>query len=308
MAALHRAGWMLGAALTALGLAPGFATAQTLSSPATPSSIQMAQANTELCEAPALSRLQRHRIAPGETLVSLAQQYNLIPATLMGFNANLRSGNAPVGAEIVVPPYNGVQVNVPSGSSWSSIAESYGVRADVLFEINGCQPPSTTVFIPGVNWSPNGITRGGTTTAAASSLGGYPLSTTSATVTLGYGWQVDPGSGQVIFHSGVDLQANAGDAVLAAGSGTVAFVGQQGAYGNLIVINHAQGLQTRYAQLQSTSVTAGQTVRAGDRIGTVGSSGSATAPHLHFEVRSNSDLGWVAQNPGDYFRGMEIGR
>jgi lysostaphin len=53
-------------------------------------------------------------------------------------------------------------------------------------------------------------------------------------------------------------------------------------------------------------VEVGQTVRAGDRIGTVGNTGVATNPHLHFEIRTNSDLGWVAQDPGDYFQDMKF--
>ena len=256
------------------------------------------------CPEPALSRVRRHRIGSGETLVSIAQRYDLIPATLMGMNPVLQSGEAPVGTEIIIPPYNGIQVEAPRGSSWRDLATAYGVRADVLFEINGCQDVPRMVFIPGVNWSPN--SGAPVTPPEDNAVSGYPLPEIVPVLT-GYGWQLDAITGNVAFHSGVDLSAERGMSVLAAGDGVVAFIGQQGAYGNLIVINHADGLQTRYAQLDRIEVEIGQRVQRGDRIGTVGSTGLATVPHLHFEVRSNSELGWVAQNPGNYVRNMRFG-
>jgi lysostaphin len=86
------------------------------------------------------------------------------------------------------------------------------------------------------------------------------------------------------------------------GDGTVAFASSQGSYGNLIVINHSEGLQTRYAQLSRIQVKVGQTVKRGQTIGTVGSTGrpSSTQSHLHLEVRSRSNVGWVAENPESY--------
>ncbi|HEY9625583.1 MAG TPA: M23 family metallopeptidase [Crinalium sp.] len=260
-----------------------------------------------LCPEPALSRVVRHRVTQGETLVSLARRYNLIPATLMGMNPVLRSGNPPVGAEILIPPYNGVRVEIPTGRSWQDVAASYGVRADVLYEVNGCQRSPRVVFVPGVNWSPNPTTRATATTQANRVLRGYPLPAV-VPVIRGYGWQVESQSGQVVFNSGVDLGATAGTPVLSVGDGTVAFAEEQGNYGKLVVINHNEGLQTRYANLDAISVRAGQTIRAGDRIGTVGSTGQSSRPRLHFEVRSNSDLGWVAQDPSSYLQNMQVGR
>jgi len=261
-----------------------------------------------LCPEPALSRLRRHRIAAGETVTSLAQRYDLIPATLMGFNPVLREGRAPAGAEIVIPPYNGIRAEVPAGSSWRDVAAAFGVRADLLFEVNGCQPSAPgVVFVPGINWSPDASTTAAQPTQAPATLARYPLPQ-EADVLTGYGWQANFLTSQLAFHSGVDLQAIAGTPVLAAQDGTVAFAGPQGAYGNLVVINHTGGLQTRYAQLDTTAVSVGQTVRQGDRIGTVGQTGDATTPHLHFEVRSNSSVGWVAESPTQFFPSMEVGR
>ncbi len=86
---------------------------------------------------------------------------------------------------------------------------------------------------------------------------------------------------------------------MAAGGGTVAFAGPQGDYGNLVVVNHQAGKQTRYAHLKDLAVQVGQKVRSGEVLGSVGMTGKRDIPqaHLHFEVRYNSGSGWVAEDP-----------
>jgi Peptidase family M23/LysM domain len=251
-----------------------------------------------VCQRPALERLKSHTVAPGETLESIARQHNLIPATLMGMNPPLRRGFAPVGSAIAIPPYNGIRVEVPAGWTWQKLAEVYKVRADVLFEVNGCLLNPQIVFVPGVNWSP-----GTFTTPGLSPLQGDPLPTLTQEG-LGYGWQLHPVRGEVFFHSGLDLLAPSGTKVLVVGPGIVAFAGNQGTYGNLVVVNHQAGKQTRYAHLDSIAVKVGQKVKQGDVLGTVGMTGKPdiVQSHLHFEVRYNSNLGWVAEDPELYLR------
>jgi lysostaphin len=214
----------------------------------------------------------------------------------MGLNPSVRDGKVTVGEDLLVPPFNGMRVTVPAGMSLKEIASRYKVRADVLFEINGCQPTAQALFIPGVNWSP---AEASPPTANSGPLLAtvYPLPQ-KANVVFGYGWKLRS-EGKVALHPGVDLAAAVGITVLAAADGTVAFAGTQGSYGQLVVVNHAQGYQTRYAHLGSIAVKVGQSVRKGQRIATVGTSGnpSSPEPHLHFEVRSNSKLGWVAADP-----------
>jgi murein DD-endopeptidase MepM/ murein hydrolase activator NlpD len=261
------------------------------------------------CPIPALSRFQRHKVVRGETLESIAQRYNLIPTTIIGMNPALQNGAiAAVGSVLQIPPYNGIVVEVPRGQTWRQVAAQYKIRADSLFEVNGCQQNPRIVFVPGVNWSPNGVvtksplpTDAGTPNRA--SLSGYPLAQV-ATVGLAYGWQINPATGEVFFHSGVDLLAPVGSNVLAIASGTVAFANDQGSYGKLVIVNHSGGLQSRYAQLDSIKVTVGQQVKKGDLLGTVGTSGkpTSTQPHLHFEMRSSSSLGWVAEDPKEYLK------
>ncbi|MEO1182178.1 MAG: LysM domain-containing protein, partial [Cyanobacteria bacterium J06636_28] len=110
-------------------------------------------AQASLCPEPALDQVIDHRIEAGETLSTVAAQYDLLPATLLTMNPTLPSqGPLPAGRVIEVLPFNGRVVQVGSGQTWQSLAERHGTRADLLFEVNGC--PSVLpgrVFIPGSN-------------------------------------------------------------------------------------------------------------------------------------------------------------
>ncbi|MBW4685015.1 MAG: M23 family metallopeptidase [Komarekiella atlantica HA4396-MV6] len=272
------------------------------------SGLNSADAAVGDCPTPALSRFQRHKVARGETLESIAQRYNLVPTTIIGMNPALQNGGVAVGSVLQIPPYNGIVVEVPRGQTWRQVATRFKVRADTLFEVNGCQKDPRIVFVPGINWSPNGsITKSPSPTNTGTqnrvSLAGYPLAQVT-TVVLPYGWQINPATGEVFFHSGIDLLATVGTPVEAIAPGTVAFATDQGTYGKLVIINHSGGLQSRYAQLDSIKVTVGQQVKKGDLVGTVGTTGKPTSnqPHLHFEVRSSSSLGWVAEDPKGYLK------
>lgn len=101
----------------------------------------------------------------------------------------------------------------------------------------------------------------------------------------GYGWRDDPFQRFRKFHKGTDFKAERGTPVLAAGGGTVRIAGVQNGYGNVVYIDHGDGLVTRYGHLAKILVKAGDPISAGAKLGLVGATGRATGPHLHFEVR-----------------------
>jgi len=108
-------------------------------------------------------------------------------------------------------------------------------------------------------------------------------------VSSGYGWRVHPISGEKDLHRGVDIAAAQGTAIHAAQDGRVVSAGNAGSYGLCVVIEDDQGYQSRYAHCASLSVSAGQEVKRGDVIATVGSTGDSTGPHLHLEVMLNGE-------------------
>jgi len=106
-------------------------------------------------------------------------------------------------------------------------------------------------------------------------------------LTSGFGSRTDPFTGRPDSHPGLDISGNTGDPVYATADGRVATASRTGDYGNLVVIEHAFGLTTRYGHLSRIAVAAGAEVKRGDVIGYVGSTGRSTSSHLHYEVWAN---------------------
>ena len=122
-----------------------------------------------------------------------------------------------------------------------------------------------------------------------------------------FGYRRDPFTRRAKFHSGVDLKARWGDAVGASQAGIVQFAGWHHGYGNMVIVAHGGGVTTQYAHLSSFDVEPGAHVERGTIIGRAGSTGRATSPHLHYEVRLDGNamdpLQPLALDPSsDYFK------
>ena len=104
------------------------------------------------------------------------------------------------------------------------------------------------------------------------------------------GNRADPFTGEKDFHPGLDISADKGDPVYATADGKVVNASAAGNYGNLVILDHGYGLETRYGHLSAFKVELGQTVKRGDLVGLVGSTGRATSSHLHYEVRANGRI------------------
>ena len=116
-----------------------------------------------------------------------------------------------------------------------------------------------------------------------------------------YGYRPDPINGRMTFHTGVDIIAAAGTVVMAAAGGVVSQVAFVPEYGNIVDVDHDNGLTTRYAHLTRGLVKVGDVVMKGQKIAIVGATGRVTGPHLHFEVRENG----IPLNPNKF---LSIGK
>jgi murein DD-endopeptidase MepM/ murein hydrolase activator NlpD len=125
--------------------------------------------------------------------------------------------------------------------------------------------------------------------AAESNASGYTLPVDGATV--GTPYRMSGSMWSSGYHTGVDFVVPTGTSLKAVGAGTVVSAGWGGAYGNQVVIKLNDGHYAQYAHLSQLSVSAGQTVTAGQQVGLSGATGNVTGPHLHFEIRTTPDYG-----------------
>lgn len=134
------------------------------------------------------------------------------------------------------------------------------------------------LFYPGAEFNPNERT--------FFLVSGFRFPLPKGVITSGFGSRVDPFTGKSIrFHTGIDIAAPYGTEVFAARSGKVESTGYSDVYGNYIIIVHDATWETLYGHLSKALVVKGQSLKTGDTIGLVGSTGMSTGPHLHFETR-----------------------
>ncbi|MGZ8514463.1 MAG: peptidoglycan DD-metalloendopeptidase family protein, partial [Candidatus Limnocylindrales bacterium] len=203
-----------------------------------------------------------------------------------------------IGQQLSIPPVTGLVVTVTAADTLDSLARRYDVDAtDILVE-NGLKDPNLVVgqvlVIPGAAGkgipTPKPVTRPSNGSSGGGIIG-RGIANGPSTFTGGhFMWPVVGGANYIsqYFHYGhfaVDIAADYGSEVRAAGAGTVVFAGWKGNGGGYQVwISHGSNLYTTYNHMSAISVGYGQSVSAGQQVGRVGQSGDATGPHLHFEV------------------------
>ncbi len=131
-----------------------------------------------------------------------------------------------------------------------------------------------------------GVVGAGGSTGSGSGTLSWPV---SGPVTSPFGWRIHPILGYKKFHTGIDIGVGYGVPIHSAGAGTVIYATWMGGYGNVIIVDHGNGLSTLYAHQSSLAVGKGARVARGQTVGYVGSTGFSTGPHLHFEVRVNGN-------------------
>jgi len=256
--------------------------------------------HTETAERGRLSLLT-YQVQRGDTASSIAQRFGLTPETILWGNENLSTaaGNLQVGLELNILPVDGVLHTVREGDTLATLQARYGIAAEVILEFPGNgladqENPMLTVgqklVVPGAIREVAWVEPGPRVLAGLGrrSPGFYsgPLVFAGTGTFL---WPVSPIRITQSYWSGhpaVDLDTYLGQAVYASDSGTVIFADwDTSGYGNLIVVDHGNGLWSYYAHNQANLVRAGDGVLQGGQIAESGSTGNSSGEHLDFRIR-----------------------
>ncbi len=241
-----------------------------------------------------------YAVQPGDTLSSVAKSFNLKKESLMVENDLWNPNRLRAGMEIKILPVDGLSHIVKKGENLEKIAKRYEIDKEKIIEQNNLEGESLAVgvslIIPEARWEIPVYT---TISAPVAPIGKY---TGSATGRL-----LRPAKGEITQgyrrgHAAIDIATRAKGPIYSAASGKVikAQSGWNGGYGNMIIIDHGNGMQTLYGHNEKLYVTVGQQVEQGQTIAWMGNSGRVYGPtgiHLHFEVRIRG----IKYNPINFF-------
>ena len=266
-----------------------------------------------------------YEVKTGDSVYSIAESYGLRPASLLWTNYETLLDNPAFilpGQTLNIPPVDGVLWPWVKGNGLNKFSETLGVTPEDIINwpgnnlsmdtIGDFAAPNiaegTKIFVPGGKRefvdqflvliqrdAPAESAIWGEGKCAITDVG--PLGTntyvwpSSETRISGYEWTPDVG------HYGVDIGGKKGNPIYTIDNGVVVYAGwSTWGYGNVVVVDHGNDLQTIYAHMDTIAVTCNQSIYQGDTIGTMGSTGNSSGPHLHFEVRQGS----IRLNPHNY--------
>lgn len=220
-----------------------------------------------------------YRTASGDTLDVVSAKFSISPSTIKSANPNLPR-KLRAGLELRIPPVSGTIYELGAGENISSILDKYSLSAEDFSRANPGLAledvaPGSQILIPGDRLPV--LVRASAVKSASSNF---------QIPTRGYNW------GVLHNENAVDFANSCGAPVIAAEDGVVVSdpryqdggSGWNGGYGTFLLIEHPNGVRTRYAHLESTAVSVGDVVKRGETIGVIGKTGEATGCHLHFEV------------------------
>ena len=247
-----------------------------------------------------------YTVMKGDSIFKISKQFNIKPETILWANPETFNDNPEllsIGMVLNIPLSDGIYYRWKSGDTIPDVAVRFRVDPDaiLLWPENGLDiidpevSPDTYVMIPGgtremVSWVMPTIPRG---KAGVSKTLAGPGACDTTDGAYGTGTFVWPAVNNYLSgndywsgHLALDIASNMGSPVFASDSGLVVYAGWNNTgYGNMVMIDHGNGYQTLYAHMSQASVSSGSSVYQGSAIGSSGSSGNSTGPHLHFETR-----------------------
>lgn len=232
-------------------------------------------------------------VESGDTLASIAKKFGVDTDSIKWLNDNLDEKKIKPGQILKIPPVTGVVHTVKNGETIYSIAKKYNVSAQSIVDFPFNEFTNDETFALAIGQQlivPDGEMPDIVITSPRSTFANQLTPNAGAVSATGI-W-IWPAHGIITqefkpWHKGVDIANHDGGTILAADSGTVIHASWDNTgYGNMIMVDHGNGYRTLYGHLSKYAVVVGQTVKRGDKLGDMGSTGRSTGTHLHFEVRT----------------------
>lgn len=237
-----------------------------------------------------------YTVEDGDTLAAIAKKFGVDTDSIKWLNSGLNEKKIKPGTVMKIPPVTGVMHTVKSGETVYSIAKRYNVSAQAIVDFPFNEFSNDETFALAIGQEivvPDGEMPEEIITSPRGNLANT-LTPNAGAVSATGSW-IWPAAGTITqwykaWHKGLDIANRSGGNILAADSGTVIVAGwpDNSGYGNRVMIDHGNGYKTLYAHMSKIAVTVGQTVKRGNVIGQMGSTGRSTGTHLHFEIRSDA--------------------
>ena len=244
--------------------------------------------------------LTAYIVQENDTAESIAELFGISTATVIGSNNAAALAELTPGTVLRIPDRDGFFVYVNEFDTLELFSQAYRCDKSDIIKVNALASTNldgiSELFIPGAEpvavietelygeRAFSSVGEGGAGAFYSDALI-YPL---AAEISSRFGTRSDPFTGNIRNHNGIDLPADEGTTILASGSGRVIFADEMRGYGTTLVIDNGGGFTTLYAHCSELLVTADDFVKRGQPVALSGSTGRATGPHLHFEIRHNN--------------------
>ncbi len=232
-------------------------------------------------------KVQYYEIRKGDTLWDISRKFKVELGTILAMN-NIKANSVLAIGQVLEVPYERARIHtIAKGETMWDIARKYGADVNQIMRANPKKNPSLLCIGDKLD-IPDSRSVSRTIAYNEPSSRGFSPTTMQfiwpvvGTITSKYGYRA---SG---FHHGLDIAGSHGDPIKASLAGRVTFAGYKSIYGQTVVLQHLGGYETVYAHLQNINVSPGKQVAKGEIIGTIGTTGRTTGPHLHFEVKKDA--------------------
>ncbi len=223
-----------------------------------------------------------YTVKAGETVSAIAARNGLSIDSIISLNKLTNVKRLYAGQKIKIPNMDGIVHTVLRGENLEKIAKTQGVPMEAILDANDLDTDvlaiGASLFIPGAHMKKDELKM------ALGELFIYPV---IGRLSSTFGWRNDPFTGARSFHNGIDIARPQGTLIKAGMDGRVSAVGTSAVFGNYVIITHSSGFQTLYGHMYTRTVKQGQWVLQGSGIGTVGSTGRSTGPHVHYSIYKN---------------------